>query len=158
MNFVEDESLCSFSGLYYDGQSNENRTPAATWQWNLLYSKVIARSVNTFIPLGDETINSSLVERGRSLMDPQLHPLLHFVVRKKPTSTNETDVHANIEMMQLLFNQPLYNAKLIHSFYSTKFQWYSVNSSVIVFVLKGCRTKAMKFDEKKLESVPWSKE
>ena len=39
------------------------------------YSKVIARSVNTFIPLRDETINSSLVDRGRSLMDPQPHPL-----------------------------------------------------------------------------------
>ena len=46
------------------------------------------RSVNTFIPLGDETINSSLVERGRSLMDPQAHPLLHFLVRMKPTSTS----------------------------------------------------------------------
>ena len=33
-----------------------------------------AGSVNTFISLGDETINSSLVERGRSLMDPQTHP------------------------------------------------------------------------------------
>ena len=40
------------------------------------------------IPLGDEMINSSLVERGRSLMDPQPHPLLHFLVRMKPTSTN----------------------------------------------------------------------
>ena len=39
-----------------------------------------------FIPLGDETINSSLVEKGRSLMDPQPHPLLHFLVRMKPTS------------------------------------------------------------------------
>ena len=57
------------------------------WQWNLFYSKVIARSVNTFIPLGDETINSSLVERGRSLMNSQRHPLLHFLVRMKPTST-----------------------------------------------------------------------
>ena len=54
----------------------------------LFYSKVITRSVNTFIPLGDETINSSLVEIDRSLMDPQLHPLLHFLVRMKPTSTN----------------------------------------------------------------------
>ena len=35
---------------------------------------LIARNVNTIIPLGDETINSSLVERGRSLMDPQPHP------------------------------------------------------------------------------------
>ena len=49
---------------------------------------VIARSVNTFIPLGDETINSSLVERCSSLMDPQPHPLLHFLVRMKPTSRN----------------------------------------------------------------------
>ena len=32
-------------------------------------------------------INSSLVESGRSLMDPQPHPLLHFLVRMKPTST-----------------------------------------------------------------------
>ena len=37
--------------------------------------------VNTFIPLGEETINSSLVERGRPLMDAQSHPLLHFLVR-----------------------------------------------------------------------------
>ena len=73
----------------YEWQSNENRTPATKWQWNLFYSKVIARSVNTFVPLGDETINSSLVERGRSLMDPQSHPLLHFLVQNKPTSTND---------------------------------------------------------------------
>ena len=48
------------------------------WLWNLFYSKVTARSVITFIPLGDETVNSSLVERGRSLMDLQPHPLLHI--------------------------------------------------------------------------------
>ena len=74
----------------YKGQSNENRTPATKWQWNLFYwySKVIARSVNTFIPLGDNTINSSLVERGRSLMDPQPLPLLLFIIRMKPTFTN----------------------------------------------------------------------
>ena len=69
-------------------QSTENRTPSTKRQWNLLYSEVIDRSVNTFIPLGEETIHSSLVERGRSLMDPQPHPLLHFLVRMKPTSTN----------------------------------------------------------------------
>ena len=73
----------------YRWQSNEKRTPATKWQWNLFYSKVIATSVNTFIPLGDETINFSLVERGRSLMDPQPHPLLNFFVRMKPTSTND---------------------------------------------------------------------
>ena len=70
------------------GDSNENRTPATKWQWNLFYSKVIARNANTFIPLGDETFNSSLVERGKSLMDPQPHPLLHFLVQMRPTSTN----------------------------------------------------------------------
>ena len=72
----------------YEGQTNENRTPATKWQWNFFYSKVIARNVNMFIPLGDEAINSSLVERGRSLMDPQPHPLLHFLVWMKPTPTN----------------------------------------------------------------------
>ena len=72
----------------YEGQSSENRKSATNWQWNLFYSKVIARSVNTFIPLGNETINSSPVERGGSLMDPQPRPLLHFLVRMKPTSTN----------------------------------------------------------------------
>ena len=50
--------------------------------------QVISKSVNTFIPLGDETINSSLLERGRLLMDPDPHPLLHFLFRMKPTSTN----------------------------------------------------------------------
>ena len=35
-----------------------------------------------------ETINSSLVQRGKSLMDPQPHPPLHFLVQIKPTSTN----------------------------------------------------------------------
>ena len=59
--------------------SHENRTPATKWQCNLFYSKVIARNVNTFIPLGDETNNFSLVERGTSLMDPQPHPRLHFL-------------------------------------------------------------------------------
>ena len=66
----------------------KNELPATKWQWNLFYCKVIARSVNTFIPLRDETINSSLAERSRSLMDPQPHPLLHFVVRMKSTSAN----------------------------------------------------------------------
>ena len=51
------------------------------------YSEVIAGSVNTIIPLGVGTINSSLVERW-SVMDPQPYPLLHFLVRMKPTSTN----------------------------------------------------------------------
>ena len=54
----------------------------------MFYSKIIVRSVNTTIPLGDETINSSPVERGRSLMDPQPHPVLHFPFRMIPTSTN----------------------------------------------------------------------
>ena len=70
------------------GQSNENRTPAKKWQWNLFYLKIIARSINTFSPLGEETINSSLVERARSLVDPKTHPLLHLLVRMKPTFTN----------------------------------------------------------------------
>ena len=54
----------------------------------MFYSNVIARSVNTFIPLGDEMINSSLVETGRSLIDPHPHPLLHFLVRMKPMTRN----------------------------------------------------------------------
>ena len=33
-------------------------------------------------------VNSSLVERGRSLMDPQTHPLLQFLVPMIPKSTN----------------------------------------------------------------------
>ena len=72
----------------YNRQSNENRTPAPKWQWNLFYSKVIATSVNTFIPLGDEIINSSFVERGRSLINPKPQPLLHFLVQMKATSKN----------------------------------------------------------------------
>ena len=79
---------CGLFLFIYEGQSNENRTPATKWQWNLFYSKVITIRVNTFIPLRDETINFRLVERGRSLMDPQPHLLLHFLVRLKPTSTN----------------------------------------------------------------------
>ena len=52
-----------------------------------------------FVPLGDETTNSSLVERGRSLMDPQLYPLFHFLVRMKPTSTNAfLQVAKNVEV------------------------------------------------------------
>ena len=85
--------------LSYDEQSSENRTPATKWQWNLFYSKVVARSVNTFIPLGDEMINSSLAERGWSLMDPQPHPLLHFLVGMKPTSRNVfLQVFKNVEV------------------------------------------------------------
>ena len=65
----------------------------------MFYSNVIARSVNTFIPLGDEMINSSLVETGRSLIDPHPHPLLHFLVRMKATSTNVfLQVAKNVEM------------------------------------------------------------
>ena len=62
--------------------------PATKWQSALFYSKVIAGSVNKFVPLGDETVNSSLVERYRSLMDSQPRPLLHFLVQMKLTSTN----------------------------------------------------------------------
>ena len=51
--------------------------------------KIIARSVNTFIPLGDETINSSLTERGRSLIYPQPHIFLYILVRIKPTDVHE---------------------------------------------------------------------
>ena len=61
------------------------------WKSNTCYKVtmefLIATSVNTFIPLGDEMINSSLVERGRSLMDPPPHPLWHFLIRMKPTTT-----------------------------------------------------------------------
>ena len=39
--------------------------------------------------MGDKAINSSLVEISRSLMDPQPHPVFHFLVRMKPTSTND---------------------------------------------------------------------
>ena len=53
-------------------------------EMEFVYSKVIVRSVNTFIPLGYDTINSSLVERGRSLMDPQPHPLLHSRWNRRP--------------------------------------------------------------------------
>ena len=67
----------------YVDQWNESRTPVTNWQWYLFYSKLFARSINTFIPLGNETINSSPVERERSLMDPQPYPLLHFLVRSE---------------------------------------------------------------------------
>ena len=83
----------------YKGQSNENWTPFTTWQWNLFYSKVIATSVNTFIPLGDKTINSSLLEIGRLLMDPQPHPLLHFLIQMKLTSMSVfLQVAKNVEV------------------------------------------------------------
>ena len=85
--------------LNYDGQSNENRTSATKWQWNLFYSKVIVRSVNTCIPLGDEMVNSSFVERGRSLMDSQPRPLLHFLIQMKPMSMNVfLQVAKNVEV------------------------------------------------------------
>ena len=85
--------------LIYKEQTNENQTPATKWQWHLFYSEVTATSVNKFIALGDETINSSLVERGRLLMDPQPHPLLHFLFRMKPTSTNDfLQVAKNVEV------------------------------------------------------------
>ena len=69
--------------------------------WNLLHSKVIARSVNTFIPLREETMNSSLVERGRSLMDQNLTYSCrsYFLVRMKPMSTNVfLQVAKNVEV------------------------------------------------------------
>ena len=69
------------------GSQMKTEHPLQKWQWTLFYSKVIARSVNTFIPLGDETINSSLVERDMLLMDSP-HPLLHFLIRMKRTSMN----------------------------------------------------------------------
>ena len=51
------------------------------------------------MPLGDKMINSSLVERGRSLINPQPHPLLHFLIRTKLTSTNVfLQVTKNVEV------------------------------------------------------------
>ena len=92
-------SLFLLQFFLYKRQSNENRTPATKWQWNLFYSKVTATSVNTFIPLGDATISSSFVERGRLLMDPQPHPLLLFLVQMKPMSTNVSlQVAKNVEV------------------------------------------------------------
>ena len=65
----------------------------------MFYSNVIARSVNTFFTLGDGTINSSLVERGKLLRDPQPCSRLHFFVRMKPTSTNVfLDVAKNVKV------------------------------------------------------------
>ena len=67
-------------------------------------------------------INSSLVKRGRSLMDPQPHPLLHFLVRMKPTSTNVfLQVAKNVEVTRgkvwavwrMLKNFPVTFLKLI---------------------------------------------
>ena len=44
-------------------------------------------------------INSSLVERGNSLLNLQPHPLLHFLVRMKPTSTDVfLQVAKNVEI------------------------------------------------------------
>ena len=60
--------------IYVQGTIKWKPNTCSKWQWNLFYSKVIPRSINTFIPLGDETINSSFVERGRSLMHSQPHP------------------------------------------------------------------------------------
>ena len=49
--------------------------------------------------MADETINFSLVESGRSLMGTQPHPLLHFLVRMKPTSTSVfLQVAKNVEV------------------------------------------------------------
>ena len=43
--------------------------------------------------------NSSLVERGRSLMDPQLKSLLHFLIQMEPTFTNVfLQVSKNLEV------------------------------------------------------------
>ena len=67
----------------------------------LFKSRLIDRGFNTFIPLGDETISSSLVGRGSSRMDLQPHPLLHFLVRMKPTSTNVfLQVAKNVEITE----------------------------------------------------------
>ena len=54
---------------------------------------------NTLIQLGDQTIYSSLVEKGRLLMDQLPHSLLHFLVRMKPTSSNVfLQVAINVEV------------------------------------------------------------
>lgn len=42
--------------------------------------KIIARTAITFIPLGDKTVNSNLIERVSLLADPQSQLLLHFLV------------------------------------------------------------------------------
>ena len=70
--------------------------------WHRLHAIPPAKSyskLTAFIPQCDETINSSLVEIDRSLMDPQPHPLLHFFVWMKPTSTNVfVQVAKNVEV------------------------------------------------------------
>ena len=66
----------------------KNKQPLQSDNGIWFIQKEFATTEYIFIPLGEETNNSSLVERGRSLMDPQPRPLLHFLVRMKPTSTN----------------------------------------------------------------------
>ena len=88
----------------------------------ICFSEVITRRVNTSIPPGDETINSNFVDRGRSLMDLQSNPLLHFLVRMKPTSINFFLQIKNVEVTsgkiwdvrQMLESFPTKFMKLIH--------------------------------------------
>ena len=79
------ESLIHLSYKNMRGSQINTRYKMTT---EYFYTKAIAGIVNIFIPLGNETINSSLVERGWSLMDPQLHQLLNFLVRECLSSGN----------------------------------------------------------------------
>lgn len=71
----------------YKEQSNEKRTHTKNLVWKIFIQKIIGRAFKTFIPLGGETINFSLVERFSLLTDPQPDPLLHFLVQMKSTFT-----------------------------------------------------------------------
>ena len=64
----------------------------------VLFTKLIVRSVNTFIPLGEEIINSSLVETGKLLMDPQPHLLLHFIWMNLMSMNVFLQVAKNVEV------------------------------------------------------------
>jgi hypothetical protein len=74
--------------LNYEGQSNENGSEAKIYYRTFLTPKVISKTVNTFIPLGDKTANPILAKACGLSTEPHLYLGTHVFVRCKPMSTN----------------------------------------------------------------------
>jgi hypothetical protein len=72
----------------YEGQSNENGSEAKTYYRIFLTSNVISKTVNTFIQLGDKTVNPILEKACGLSTEPHLYPATRIFVGYKPMSTN----------------------------------------------------------------------
>jgi hypothetical protein len=82
--------------VIYEGQSNENGSAAKTYYRTFLISKVISKTVNTFIPFGEKTVNPSLEKACGLSTEP--HTYLPSHTRLRPMQTDVFQVSKNVKI------------------------------------------------------------